>query len=322
MIATLLAVIAILSALHALIRSTSFLCTARKRGRPAASRFKGIIGSPETDTESPAIFVGPKDQTADLMDESLVSNIDDAPDTNNRDAQAASAGLFDEAATWAKLLDECRKMESDSQDWEKLSWRVQHGTNQPDIQENAALTVGVQRNSGKPPPIKGSKTTQTTFAITSMRHLIELVALFGLHWIRFDSHRTYHAAGNGLTLKGVREVGIGFVFQLQRTGSSLPAKRVIPALEIRELCFGAIPTFYRAVELDETYSVPLDTPRSLETLRLGTRDKVTKTLFTIGCNRRSIRAYLEEEKSMLLFPGKHIITLKGPELTKASSSGI
>ncbi|SPJ92799.1 uncharacterized protein FTOL_13764 [Fusarium torulosum] len=322
MIATLLAVIAILTALHALIRSTSFLYTSRQRKRPTASRFKGIISSPETDTKSPAIFLGSEDQTADLMDESLVLNIDDASDTNNRNAQAASAGLFNEAATWEKLLNECRKMESDSQDWEKLSWRVQHGTNQPDIQGNAALTVGVQRNSGKPPPNKGSKTTQATFAITSMRQLIELVAFFGLHWIVFDSHRRYYAAGNGLTLDGVREEGIGFVFQLQRTGPSLSAKRVIPALEIRELCFGAIPTFYRAVKLDETYSVPLDTPRNLETLRLSTRDKVTKTLFTIGCNGRSIRAYLEEEKGMLLFPGKDIITLKDPELIKALSSGI
>ncbi|KAK1463838.1 hypothetical protein CMEL01_12599 [Colletotrichum melonis] len=312
MIATLLAGVAISSALIALILSIStsflctaistfFLCTARKRGRPATSRFKGIIGSPETDTESPIIRVGLEAEAADLMDGSLVLNIDGDPTTNNRDAQAASAGLFDESATWAKLLDECRKMESESQNWEKLSWRVQHGTSQPDIQGNAALTVGVQRNGGKPPSIKGSKTTQNIFAITSMRHLIELVAFLGLHWIEFDSQRRCCANGNGFFLEGVREVGIGFVFQLHKVGSSLPAKRVIPAVDIRELCFGAIPTFYRAFELDETYSFPLDTPRSLETLRLGTRDKVTKTLYTIGCNNRSIRAYIEAKNSMLLF---------------------
>ncbi|KAM0197733.1 hypothetical protein ACHAPQ_012122 [Fusarium lateritium] len=306
MIATFLAVIAILSGLHAFMLSTSLLRTARKRERHVASRFKGLVGSPERDTESPAIFVGPEDQAADFVDETLVSNIDNDLDTNNRHAKAASAGLFDEAWTWAKLLDECRKIESDSRDWEKLSWRVQHGINQPELEGNKALTVGVQRNSGKPPPGKGSKTTQTTFAITSMRHLVELAAFFGLRWITFDSHRRYYAAGNGLILDGVREEGIGFVFQLQRTGPSLSALRVIPALEIRELCFGAIPTLYRAVELDDAYFVPPDTPRGLETLRLGTRDKVAKTLFTIGCNKRSIRAYLEEEKGMLLFPGKNI----------------
>ncbi|WKT50613.1 hypothetical protein QSH57_015583 [Fusarium oxysporum f. sp. vasinfectum] len=304
MIATLLVVIAILTAVHALIQSTISLCTARKRERPAAWRFDAIIGSPETDTESPALFVGPKDQTADFMDENLVSNIKDASVTNKRDAQAVSVGLFDQTATWAKLLDECRRMESDSQDWEKLSWRVHHGTNRPDIQGNAALTVVVQRNSGKPPPSRCSKMPRTTFAITTIRDVVELAAFFGLHWINFDSHEGFYAAGNGLTLAGVREKGIGFVFQFQRTGPGLSAKRIIPALEIRELCFGAIPTFYRTVEMDETYSVPLDTPASLETLRLGTRDKVTETLFTIGCNRRSIRAYLEKEKDILLFPGR------------------
>ncbi|KAF5641619.1 modin [Fusarium sp. NRRL 52700] len=306
MITTLLAIIAIIVALNALTRLTCFfyIVTAPKRESPAASRVKSVIGTPENDTNSPTIFVGLEDHTADSGNGRLVSNIVDAQSGDDRHRQAARAGLSDEAASWTGLLEQCRKIESDSQNWERLSWRVQCGTNQPDIQGNAVLTVGAQTNSGKPQLSMDSKMTRSTFAITSMRHIIELAAFFGLHWISFDSHRRCFAEGNGFTLDGVREEGTGFVFQFQRIGPSLSVERIIPTLAIRELCFGAIPTFYRAVESNQTYIVPLQTPRSLETLRLGTRDKVAETLSTIGCNGRSIRAYLREEEDMQLFPAE------------------
>lgn len=278
---------------------------ARKWARlPPLTFRKMLFGAARVNVELPAIILGPRCKETGLIPGGDISYFKDIPNDFQTSTDDTKFERIPGIPTWMNFLDETWKMERHSRDWEKLAWHVQHGTPQPEIQENGTLAVGmqtyVQRYLGKSQDVPW-----LLFAVTSMRYLIELVALLGLHWIMFDPQEGYYANGNGFILTGKRRKGIGIVFEFQiHKCPSFKANRVIPTPEIRELCFGVIPTFYRDIESDEAYMIPLETPTSLEALRLGTREKVIKTLLTIGCSKRSIRAYQKEEKSVLLFPGK------------------
>ena len=305
-----------------LAQSISALRFARKHTELAVSRFKDYVGCPERDTESPVIFIEAEDQTADSIDGCLTSDLDVVEGADSLGIKTVSTSMFDRDTSWSNLLGEWRRIESDSQNWERLSWRVHHGINQPDILENGILRARAHRNGSQSPISKRSNSIPTTFAITSIRHIIELSALLGLRWITLERHRRYFAAGNGLVLSGAREKGIGIVFELQRNSPFpfVPARRIIPASGIRELCFGVVSTFYREIESNDTYCIPLDTPAGLEVLRVGTRDKFAKTLFIIGCSRESIASYVDRGEGMGLIPGRTSVPKQISELTELLSS--
>lgn len=79
-----------------------------------------------------------------------------------------------------------------------------------------SLAVGVQ-------PYKrvfdGTSMFSRSYATTTISHPVELAAVLGLYWKRFDRiEDKYRAEGNGLSLRGTRTESLGLAFTFEQTG--------------------------------------------------------------------------------------------------------
>ncbi|RYP18983.1 hypothetical protein DL767_009731 [Monosporascus sp. MG133] len=138
------------------------------------------------------------------------------------------------------------------------------------------------------------------YATTTMCHLIELAAVLGLHWKEFSrSHNKYRAEGNGYMLTGAPVSDLGLVFTFQKTGRTLfEENRVIPKDEIKQLCFGVVPTIFCTTQEDEErLKFPFDQPEDLTSLQLGSSREIADTLTVMGCNTNTVNCFLGDEKN-------------------------
>lgn len=149
------------------------------------------------------------------------------------------------------------------------------------------------------------------YATSTICHIIELAAVLGLHWKEFSRNtERYRAEGNGYMLTGSPVSDLGLVFTFQKTGrTSFKENRVIPKDEIKQLCFGVVPTiFCNTPETEERLKFPFDQPEDLAALQLGNQREIADTFTVIGCNTNTTNCFFEDEKTTIhLFPGKSII---------------
>ncbi|KAF4892419.1 hypothetical protein CGCF415_v012995 [Colletotrichum fructicola] len=217
-----------------------------------------------------------------------------------------------ELATWVYLLNAIERMEKDSRDWEaeerdKESGQkfMPVGTKPPPV----TLTVKImakKRSFDTNPAIK------KPYAITTISHLVELASVLGIYWKVFDrDDNKYRAEGNGYILTGSRIADFGIVFVFEKTGrTTFGERRLIPTSEVKELCFGRVPTLFRAKK-DEAEDVewqdPLKTSSGkdnvkVEILELGSESEIAETLTQIGCNVETILYYKDKKKHRHIFP--------------------
>ncbi len=147
--------------------------------------------------------------------------------------------------------------------------------------------------------------TKKPYATTTISHLVQLAAVLSIYWKEFDRDlNRFRADGNGFSLIGSRQ-DIGIVFSFEQMGwSHFKETRVIPTSEVKELCFGNLPTFYRTKDRleDAMWNAPFK-QRILQTLQLGSLKEIADTLNLIGCDAKTTLYYLEGKKHIHLFPG-------------------
>jgi hypothetical protein len=212
-----------------------------------------------------------------------------------------------ELATWVTLLGAIQKMEKDSKEWEAKEWRTKHNHARPNLEEPPTLAVGIQaikRSFDANPAVK------KPFATTTICHIVELAAILGLYWKVFNrDENKYHAEGNGFSLLGTRVTDFGIVFVFEKPGwPRFRETRVIPTSEVKELCFGNVPTFFRPKTPHEEkhWQTPFHDQKTLKTLQLGSRKEIRETLNLIGCSESTSLYFAEadeEAKHSHLFPG-------------------
>jgi hypothetical protein len=206
-----------------------------------------------------------------------------------------------ELATWVTLIEAVQKMERDSRDWERKKW-LDVSERQP-VLSAATLAVAIQslkRSFDKHPVLK------KPYATTAICHIVELAAVLGIYWKEFNHvNNKYRAEGNGYSLSGYSMSEFGIVFVFEKSGwSRFKKNRVVPTSEIKEICFGNVPTFYRDRNEDGNWKTPINEQGDLQTLQLGSREEIAQTLNLIGCNTHTTRYYLDEGKKHIhLFPG-------------------
>ncbi|TFB03064.1 hypothetical protein CCMA1212_005510 [Trichoderma ghanense] len=215
-----------------------------------------------------------------------------------------------EKAAWYVLLFAAQRMEAESREWQKEEYKAfgppdLHGipAEPPTLADHHTLAVAVQRKrkSWDTMPITVTK----PYATTTMCHLIEMMAAVGVYWKEFDRKRDrYWGEGNGFMILGERISDPGLMFSFQVNGQcSFKRNRVIPVDEIKELCFGHVPTIYREKEDKRRLKAPVEEQQNLSTLVMGSLREISGTLTSIGCNNVTTRLCLEGGTRMShLFP--------------------
>ncbi|KAH0421661.1 modin [Colletotrichum camelliae] len=280
----------------------------------------------EVSFEAPVIFLAPQSQikgpvdapvwqamgTRESCEESRTEwkYVEPKQDTGGGGPKELVHTVENEQATWIWLLAATQRMEKESKEWETkklqddLNSAAPGATITKSIQA-PTLTVKIQakrRSFDSNPSIK------KPYATTTISHIIELASALGLYWKVFDrDDNKYRAEGNGYSLTGSRIADFGIVFSFEKIGQpAFQERRVIPTYEVKELCFGRVPTLYRGPKETEDaveWLKPLKTssPDSLEILQLGSREEIAETLTQIGCNVNTILLYKKEQNDKHLF---------------------
>ncbi|KAK0723598.1 hypothetical protein B0T26DRAFT_640548 [Lasiosphaeria miniovina] len=280
----------------------------------------------DVEFEAPIIFLAPSNNTKgpvegapiwfvkgtnESRDETRVKRLPSDPETAAlRKTSRSRSGLTrepvhtvkNELATWIRVLEAAQKMEGDSKKWEREKWH-QTGMQLPAFDDRVVtLSINIQamrRSFEKHPTIK------KPFATTTICHLVELCAVLGIYWKEFDrDNNKYRAEGNGYSLLGLRMPDLGLAFTFEKPGwPRFDKNRVIPTAEVKELCFGNVPTFYRPEIEDEHWKQPVNEQTDLKTLQLGSRVEIAETLSLLRCNEYTTQCYSEDTKKHVhLFP--------------------
>lgn len=253
-----------------------------------------------------------RDETEALSDLGALSPKDGKETESKERVQTANH----ERASWLVLLDAVHRMEAESCEWQTEQYNAhgppnrvseEHGLphHPPTLQGSHTLTVALQRKRKSWDTMPAS--VSRPYAITTICHLIETMAILGLYWKEFDRSRDrYRAEGNGYLVLGEKVSNLGLIFSLQRYGTnSFGRNRVIPLDEVKELCFGFVPTIYRKSSNKGGVDALANKLQDLESLQMATKSEIAETLVAIGCNKNSVQHFSNESgKTTHLFPSK------------------
>ncbi|POR33384.1 Uncharacterized protein TPAR_06416 [Tolypocladium paradoxum] len=217
-----------------------------------------------------------------------------------------------ERASWLILLYAVQRMEDKSREWQHDQYKdlgpqahQRYGLPPapPSLHESHTLTVALQRKRKSWDTMPAFITKP--YATTTMCHLIEMMAALGVYWKEFDRKRDrYRAEGNGFMVLGERLSELGLMFSFQVYGKCyFERNRVIPVDEIKELCFGYVPTIYRETLDQRRLGFPSDESQNLSSLQMASRSEIAETLIVIGCNNNTVQYFLNEKRNTThLFP--------------------
>lgn len=210
-----------------------------------------------------------------------------------------------EQSTWLTLLTALHTRELATQEWSKHFAMGSYNT-LTGSPGNRTLMVFLQKKSRSWDTMPAN--VKKPYATTTICHLVEMAALLGLHWKEFNrsTHR-YRAEGNGYILTGEYIADLGIMFNFQKTGVFVfQNNSLIPVDEIKDLCFGYVPTIFRDLSEPNAHLVAATKEvDSLEFLQMGTHQEISQTLALMGCNTNTIRHFKLEgagARTSHLFP--------------------
>lgn len=221
---------------------------------------------------------------------------------------------YNERASWIVLLSAVQRMEKESREWQLDEYKhngppsnstgADHLPSEPpSLQQHHTLSVALQRmhkSWDTMPP-----TVNRPYATTTMCHLVEMMAALGVYWKEFDrTYDRYRAEGNGFMLHGERVTDLGLMFSFRVYGKCrFERKRVIPVDEVKELCFGFVPTIYRETFDFRRLEFLQDHEQNIGTLQVATCRDISESLVMIGCNNNAVRCFKDSSKrTSHLFP--------------------
>ena len=283
----------------------------------------------DVEFEAPVIFVSPPNYARGPVPQAAVHVLDGSDEKirdtwttrdlsvamheGNRDKEESERihTADDERASWFVLLSAIQRMEYYSARWQKDQYKqlgppVDSLPSMPPSLPNChTMTVHLQRK--RKLWITIPNTMMKPYATTTMCHMVEMMAMLGVYWREFDrSNDRYRAEGNGFSVLGERHGGLGLVFSFSIYGKCrFERNRVVPLDEVKELCFGYVPTIYRAVLDQRRLEFPDDELENMSSLQMGTRAEIAGTLMSLGCQNTTVRYFLDKSmKTTHLFPGK------------------
>lgn len=214
--------------------------------------------------------------------------------------------------SWMLLLSALQQMERESSQWQKRQLEVGRPNS---MVQNRTLFPALQRYAALP---EGHFSVDNSIcARTTLGDLCNITMILGMVWHEFDkvTHR-YMCEGNGMSVTGTKVRGPNFLFTFFKSHQgSYQENRIIPSAEVRELCFGYVPTIFRTSNMfEEGIRSPADAEELediLHTIQLDSPLGIVHTMSRIGCNLRT-QSYFKvaDSKVTHAFPGKTPYTLE------------
>ncbi|CAK7245986.1 MAG: hypothetical protein STHCBS139747_007607 [Sporothrix thermara] len=214
-----------------------------------------------------------------------------------------------ELTNWLALLMAIQRMERESREWQARMKRSYTPLS------NVALTTGHISEYGDHTMVVGVQEKTRSwdtmpdglmkpYATTAMCHLVEIMAMLGIHWKEFDRrNNVYRAQGNGFLVTGSMVPNLGVAFTFEKIGKTwFQENRIVPNDTVKQLCFGFCPTIFQADVKTPLYT---DEPKDEGTLQLATRAEVAETLVSFGCNTNTVNYFRlgnENTRYAHLFP--------------------
>ncbi|CAK7203863.1 hypothetical protein SEUCBS139899_006612 [Sporothrix eucalyptigena] len=200
-----------------------------------------------------------------------------------------------EPTTWLALLMAIQRMEHESRVWQKTisrAYEVPVGAPQALTLENVydghTMVVGVQEKTRSWDTMPDG--LKKPYATTTMCHLVEMMAMLGIHWREFDRrNNVYRAQGNGFLLTGSMVSNLGVSFTFEKTGKTwFQENRIVPNDRVKQLCFGFCPTIFQGGLKTPLFT---DEPKDEGTLQLATRAEVAETLVSFKCTTNTVNYF-------------------------------
>lgn len=286
----------------------------------------------EVQFDAPVVFVSPptndrgpvpdaeifylKGTKKSLEETATTSEVDLRKEYEKRSLKGRIHTADNERVSWLVLLLAVQQMEATSREWQEKQYRdlgppsentggPSLPSSPPTLEKAHTFTIALQRKRKSWDTMPTSITKP--YGTTTMCHLIEMMAGLGVYWKEFDRKRDrYRAEGNGFVVLGQRISELGLIFSFQVYGKCLfEWNRVIPVDEVKELCFGYVPTIYRAILDHSRLESPSSELHSLGTLQMASKSEIGETLAAIGCTNNAVKFFLDEgSRNYHLFPGE------------------
>lgn len=257
--------------------------------------------------ETPVIFTAPPDNIYGPIkgrpifytkgtDESYKQTLVEMPEVQKQSLTAAILSVHtadDERATWVTLLSTLQNAERFSREWDAKQRKVSSpGVPAPSYGLEVALQKKTRSWDFLPPSVT------KPYALSTICHLVEVMAMLGLHWKVFDQQEwRLRAEGNGFILTSTAVLGLGVMVVFDATGrSGFTDRRIIPCMAIKDLSFGVVSTIFNDQDFLDAHS----SHHSLD-LVFGAQKDVAETLEVLGCYSDTVKQYASHSKH--IFPG-------------------
>lgn len=280
-------------------------------------RFKVMLRTPVLFVASPINKRGPiPDRPVHNItgsDESYTNTHCRKPLVQKQDAQKTGAlrvhTADDEYATWVILMETLQEAEVEGQKWEFQQTKMSRANARAVVASELVVQVQEKKRSWDQQP----DAVRKPFATSNISHIVEIAALLGMQWVKFDQDNwNIRAEGNGLMLLSQSIWGLGVSVSFLVTGKAkFQEKRMIPCPAVKELVFGNVDTMFPEFQLNfeprkDAWEDMYITQRTLRRLKL---DRVT------------IERYFNRKEHSVVRSGKSAASLLMPqELTAIQSA--
>ncbi|KAE8443083.1 hypothetical protein EG329_002406 [Mollisiaceae sp. DMI_Dod_QoI] len=216
----------------------------------------------------------------------------EAQERADNDARKQVHTADDERASWVTLISTLQSKENESRAWDRSQRTSPKAPPKnhplPPVYKLAAALQSKTRSWDFIPP-----SITKPYATSAICHLVEMMAMLGLHWKTFDiSTWNLRAEGNGFILTSTHVHGLGVMVVFAITGKSrFQENRVIPCNEIKELVFGTVPNIFE----NDKYLNLYDENQSLD-LVFGSAEDEANTLESLGCPAATLYKWQKDHK--------------------------
>lgn len=269
-------------------------------------RFKVMFETPVIFVAQPGNWRGPLIQQPIFEITGTQKSYNDThcrtPDVQHLHDQNSGGGLRvrtadDEYASWVVLMESLQSAEAEGRQWDMKSQATMAAAKWvPEIRYSLVVQVQSKKRTWDSMP----DSVRKPFATTNISHIIELAALLGMQWTKFDQDTwNMRAQGNGFMFVSHSDIfGLGVSVSFSVSGISVfRENRIIPCYSIKSLLFGTVDTIFKDLQLNfepkkEDWEDMLITLRTLRRLKVS---------------RETMARYFHRKEHSVVRSGKHNI---------------